>query len=180
VILNSSIGERRHPIRCINNLREIGIAYRLWANDHNDHFPWADTNIAQNTLQPFEYCLMASNEMNSPKILTCPLDTNRARASVFDANFGNSNISYFFGLNADEAKPNTLLAGDRSLSTNQQILSGVVSLQAAQNVGWAPGLHVDSGVIGMSDGSAEEITTKRIRARMKDGVIVTPTRILIP
>jgi len=39
-------------ITCVNNLKWIGVAYRLWAEDHNDRFPasvsgadggWKDT-----------------------------------------------------------------------------------------------------------------------------------------
>src|SRR2546423_15454568 len=27
--------------RCVNNLRQVGLAFRMWASDHNEDFPWA-------------------------------------------------------------------------------------------------------------------------------------------
>src|SRR6476661_5082188 len=27
-------------ISCVNNLRQVGLAFRIWANDHGDKFPW--------------------------------------------------------------------------------------------------------------------------------------------
>ena len=30
---------------CINNLKQIGTAYRVWANDHNDRFLASATNF---------------------------------------------------------------------------------------------------------------------------------------
>jgi uncharacterized protein YjeT (DUF2065 family) len=29
-------------ITCANNLREIGLAHRVWANDHNGHYPTSE------------------------------------------------------------------------------------------------------------------------------------------
>src|SRR5258706_8590834 len=30
---------RRERIMCVNNLKQLGLAFRLWSNDHNDGFP---------------------------------------------------------------------------------------------------------------------------------------------
>lgn len=32
------------PQMCLNNLKQIGIAYRIWSNDNGDHFP-AETGL---------------------------------------------------------------------------------------------------------------------------------------
>ena len=45
---------------CVNNLKQIGLAARIWSNDHNDTFP---TDF-----------LTMSNELIAPKILVCPDD----------------------------------------------------------------------------------------------------------
>ena len=39
--------QRPHPrsIKCVNNLKNIGLAYRIWAVDHNDSFPF---NVSTN------------------------------------------------------------------------------------------------------------------------------------
>src|SRR5690349_2484086 len=36
---------RSTRISCVNNLRQMGIAFRMWADDNQDRFPWSSTNI---------------------------------------------------------------------------------------------------------------------------------------
>jgi len=70
---------RADRIACINNIKQIGLAARLWANDHKDIFP---TDF-----------LSMSNELNTPKILTCPGDTARKKANNW-GEFDGSSVSY--------------------------------------------------------------------------------------
>src|SRR3954466_14757436 len=100
----------RGRIGCVSNLRQLGVAMRMWANDNNDHFPWG-TNLSEKLLEPYAYLLLATNELNSPKILFCPEDSAKVRVAVFDQKFSNKNLSYFLGLDADETKPQTILSG---------------------------------------------------------------------
>ncbi|MEI2724523.1 MAG: hypothetical protein V9H26_13600 [Verrucomicrobiota bacterium] len=66
-------------ISCINNLKQFGLAVRLWATDNTDVFP-PDS-------------LSMSNELNTPKILVCPADTNRVVAKSWDT-FSPANCTY--------------------------------------------------------------------------------------
>ena len=86
--------ERAMRIQCVNNLKQIGLAARMWAQDHNDVYP---TNFV---------CM--SNELNTPKILVCPADTNRVSAASFSS-FTDANCSYdlFF---ATESEPEQVLS----------------------------------------------------------------------
>jgi len=62
-----------HQTGC-NNLKQIGLGARIYANDHSDSFP--------------PDFLSMSNELNLPKILVCPGDTQHTQASSwaeFDA-----------------------------------------------------------------------------------------------
>jgi hypothetical protein len=72
-------------IACVNNLKQIGLAARVWANDNSDVFP---ANF-----------LAMSNELSAPKILVCPADTGRKPATTWQE-FGPPNVSYEF-LNAN-------------------------------------------------------------------------------
>jgi hypothetical protein len=76
--------ERAMSVQCINNLKQVGLAVRVWALDNNDIFP---TNF-----------LCMSNELSTPKILVCPADTNRMVAPNFGS-YTDANCSYdlFFG-----------------------------------------------------------------------------------
>ncbi len=71
--------EKALAIACINNLKQFGLAVRIWAVDHNDALP-PDS-------------LSMSNELNTPKILVCPADTNRVVAKSW-AVFSTANCTY--------------------------------------------------------------------------------------
>jgi hypothetical protein len=71
--------EKAMSIQCVNNLKQFGLAVRQWAIDNKDVFP-PDT-------------LSMSNELNTPKILVCPADTNRLAASNWTV-FISANCSY--------------------------------------------------------------------------------------
>ena len=73
------IKERADSINCINNLKQIGLALRVWSLDNEDAYP---PNF-----------LVTSNELSTPKILVCPSDTAHQAAPDF-RNFGPANCSY--------------------------------------------------------------------------------------
>ena len=80
-------------VSCTSNLKQIGLACRLWSNDNNDEFPWVSTNAAGsrafvNSQQVFLHFAAMSNELVSPKVLICPSDTKRKRVQDF-SNFSN-------------------------------------------------------------------------------------------
>ncbi|HKS37564.1 MAG TPA: hypothetical protein VJW76_10270, partial [Verrucomicrobiae bacterium] len=73
--------DRAASIRCVNNLKQMGLAARIYATDHNDAFP--------------PDFLSMTNELVSPKVLVCPLDSNPAAAAASDwAGFDPSWNSY--------------------------------------------------------------------------------------
>jgi type II secretory pathway pseudopilin PulG len=112
-------------INCVNNLRQIGTAYRLWAADNGDLFPdqqtvkkggWADllTNANQGAICWTNYMIM-SNELGlSTKLLICTSDERTAAAS-FTKKFDNNNVSYFVGVSANDEQPQSIAGGDRNL-----------------------------------------------------------------
>lgn len=120
-------------IKCVNNLKQISLAYKLWATDNEDRFPFYVSSLnggsseviekrqAQNTWYHF---LVLSNELNVPKICICPADNGRQESTDFSllqdgqdgiAFAANDNVSFFVGVEGDETKPGMLLAGDRNL-----------------------------------------------------------------
>jgi len=76
--------ERAEEIRCVNNLKQIGLAARIWAGDNNDMYPPDVISI--------------SNELSTAKILICPGDHGRSAATNFST-FTMANCSYEFFLN---------------------------------------------------------------------------------
>src|SRR6185312_5740953 len=50
-------------VQCVNNLKQIGLAMRVWMGDNNDRYPAS--------------ILLASNELSTTKVLVCPSDKAR-------------------------------------------------------------------------------------------------------
>src|SRR4029077_1477289 len=65
-------------ISCINNLKQVGLAFRTWTLDHNDKLPISVsvTNGGIMELPSTELVYLhfqvLSNELSTPKILVCP------------------------------------------------------------------------------------------------------------
>ncbi len=126
-------------IACVNNLKQVGIATRIYATDNQDRFPWqvptietgpdgkevktggtAEYLASSKYKETWKHWQALSNELSNPKVLRCPRDENRNQVVSFsDSSFGGENgnlsFSYFIGKGADEAKPNNILSGDRNI-----------------------------------------------------------------
>jgi prepilin-type processing-associated H-X9-DG protein len=113
------------PWDCVNNLKEIGTAYRLWAGDNGDLVPaqqavakggWADllTNANQGAICWTNYVIMANELGQAPKLLICRYE-ERTAADAFTNKLDNSNLSYFVGVSANDLQPQSIAGGDRNL-----------------------------------------------------------------
>jgi len=122
--------QKAQRISCVNNLKQIGTAYRVWASDNNDRMPAVtSTNdggvkelIADATKTYKVYSVMASELGQAPRVVVCPSDERSANSNFNDSastpvgSFSNTNCSYFVGAGASDAFPQSLLAGDRNVS----------------------------------------------------------------
>jgi prepilin-type N-terminal cleavage/methylation domain-containing protein len=134
-------------IACVNNLKQVGLSFRVFATDNQDTFPMAvSTNqggaseiwpAAAGAAVPglyLTYCCM-SNELGTPKVVVCPSDSGRTLATNFtqiilSAAVRNKGISYFVGKDAEETQPQMLLAGDRNITNNA---AGSTAIAVIQN-----------------------------------------------
>jgi hypothetical protein len=83
--------DRALQIQCVNNLKQICLAARVWAGDNNDIYP--------------PDIISMSNELNTPRILACPADPAHPRASKW-AEYSPANCSYeFLAPDAPETEP---------------------------------------------------------------------------
>src|SRR5450755_3915590 len=98
-------GNKARRINCSNNLKQIGLAFRIWQGDNGDKFPMqisatnADAMKLITSGKAYVLWQMMSIELSTPKILYCPADTDHVIATSFSSGFSDANISYFFGLN---------------------------------------------------------------------------------
>ena len=181
---------RSSKIGCVNNLKQVGLAFRVWEGDYNDKFPMSVSTTNGGTMERVEsgtvwrHFEVMSNELNTPKILFCPNDSEREkfRASLWGAASsaqselipfaGDMNTSYFIGVDAVDTNTNMFLAGDRNLTVkNVALKPGLHSLATNAVVGWTAKLHVNQGNVLMADASVQQFTSASLpEALIKTGV----------
>jgi hypothetical protein len=93
-------------INCVNNLKQIGLEFRIWEGDHKDKHPFdVSTNdvgvmelvTVKDGVRQNSYLILQcmSNELRSPILLVCPQDNSKVIAKDW-ASLSGSNISYIF------------------------------------------------------------------------------------
>ena len=171
-------------ISCNCRLKQIGLSFRIFANDHGDAFPMTvSTNKGGSmefvpTSEVFQHFRAMSNELSTPKVLVCPADKRKAARSF--AVLSNTNISYFVSLDAVDTFPQMLLAGDRNLTTNGvPVGTGLLELTNNVSLGWTTALHKNSGNVVLGDGSVQPFTNRRLLDQVAHSEVVT-NRLLIP
>ena len=139
---------RAQKISCVNNLKNVALGFRIFSTDNGGRFPFSvSTNEGGSSeFTPkhdttWVHFATLSNELSTPKILSCPSDSE-PRSGVTSSSstpapnwdlvrgvppknstittpanyYFNQTISYFLGLGASEENPQTLLSGDRNIS----------------------------------------------------------------
>jgi competence protein ComGC len=180
-------------IMCVNNLKEIGTACRLWAGDNSDLVPaqqtvshggWKDllTNADQGAICWTNFAIMSNELGQSPKVVVCP-DDARLAAADFATDFkDNTHLSYFVGVSANDAYPQSLLSGDRNLGRGtkpdrdygfspQNGKGNDVAIQTNTMTGpvsWSLKMHshgsrAGAGNILLGDGSAQQVSSAEFR-----------------
>ncbi len=177
-------------IQCVNNLKNVGLALRIFAADHAGTFPAALSATNGGFQEPltdanqlWRHWLVVTSQLASPKLLLCPADKRRVAAAAFapatnlPSQFvfsGNHQLSYFLGLHASETMPQSLLAGDRNLTTNgTPVAPGRHVFPAGTRFGFTAELHNQSGNVLLGDGSVQQLSAGRLDAQFQDGLNAT-------
>jgi prepilin-type N-terminal cleavage/methylation domain-containing protein/prepilin-type processing-associated H-X9-DG protein len=180
-------------IKCVNNLKNVGLAFRIFATDNGDRFPMGiSTNeggsseyaVAAQAANTYMHFVAMSNELSTPKIIVCPSDGTKTEATNWTLHMNtlkNKATSFFVGLDADETRPQSLLAGDRNMTNSagaglvarasidkSEVIKIGTNHTAAQGAGWTKDLHQNAGNIALGDGSVQQVTTARLREQLKN------------
>lgn len=184
---------RAQRISCVNNQKQISLAFKQWALDNNDRYP---TQVSGNPLVTGQGAdggaativagvngipnnaqgifLVMSNELNTPKVLTCPSDSRTAAttwqysgtAPAGQSLLGSSNTSYVVGVEAQDAYPQMILLSDRNIGSPNTPFNNVMkefgSNSVIANVNYTDSIHQRAGNIALSDGSVQQVTGKRL------------------
>ncbi len=173
---------RSSRINCVNNLRQVGLSFHYWALDNSNGIPSQVSVTNGGTLElvghgsPFMHFAVMSNELSTPKVLFCPeeKDARRVVATTFNRITtpgtaqvplsGNSNVSYFVGVDAREQFPQTFLSGDRGFGlAGAQFSSGLRSIWTNSALEWVNGPHTRSGNVGLADGSVQQLSSAHLK-----------------
>jgi prepilin-type processing-associated H-X9-DG protein len=173
-------------IGCISNLKQNGLAYRIWAGDNGDKYSMQSvlTNDAIMKLvgsgNAYILWQTTSNQLSTPKEVVCPADKERNVAASFRQGFSDANISYFLNLDASDGYPQMMLCGDDNLVVNGvRARPGILNLSTNASVGWTKERHGGTGNIALSDGSVQTVTSTALQQAVQSAGIAT-NRFVIP
>jgi type II secretory pathway pseudopilin PulG len=177
--------QKSSKIGCVNNLKQCGLAFRIWEGDNNDKYPM-DTPMANGGTKEyvtgadmFRHFQVMSNELSTPKILICPADTRTVAANF--TRLKNQNVSYFVGLDAKDEFPQRFLDGDRNITGGSELENGILKLVPGGPAGWTTAIHNNSGNVGLADGAVMSFLNSGLREALKNSGVPTNTwRIALP
>jgi len=170
-------------MKCVNNLKQIGLGFRIFSTDHEDLFPMALSTKRGGTKEripggpAYVHFQVLSNELAVPKVLVCPADGREAAADF--RSMRNTNLSYFIGLDADETRPQMLLAGDRNVTNGLTPSGGVLRLPPDRVAGWTGDLHGGCGNVALADGTVQQVSSARLNEQLRNSQDAT-NRIQLP
>jgi len=184
-------------INCINNLKQIGLAYRQFSLDHGDRYPtivstneggaaeWLTGRGGRgNPMNMYWAFVAVSNELVTPKMIVCPSDSLRESPSNFAAvaylpparGGMNGAVSYAINTQADETSPQAILCLDRNLTNapvqiQYQLETRIMVSQLDRmwtHLGFSQTMHQNAGNVALSDGSAQQVTGNRVREQIRN------------
>jgi competence protein ComGC len=178
-------------ISCVNNLKQIGLAFRTWALDNNGKYPQQTSVTNGGTMelvgsgQAWIHFLVMSNELSTPKILYCPGESHgtKLKATTFAlpqsrladqvTYTSDKNLSYFVGIDAQDPNPQMILAGDRGLGIDGvPAKPGLLMIRSNSSVTWPKPRHV-SWNVGFADGSVQRVPDPQITSIFKGSGLAT-------
>jgi prepilin-type N-terminal cleavage/methylation domain-containing protein/prepilin-type processing-associated H-X9-DG protein len=180
-----SAKQKAQRISCTGRLKQIGLGFRIWAGDHTNLFPmqvsvqFGGTKEFTSSGETFRHLEIMSNELNTPRILTCPADPQRITANSFALRLSNSNLSYFVGVDADDLHPDRFLAGDRNILGGTHVGKNILELSSTNGVAWGRDLHRNQGNVGLADGSVQGFSSSTLRTALINAGLST-NRLAMP
>lgn len=192
-------------ISCVNNLKQVGLAFRVWEGDNNDKFPmavstanggaeenvWSSLTASGSTAVQYgetNVFQVMSNECSTPKILYCPSDAGKNQLNFWTNTTFQAYISYFTCGDASDAYPQMILSGDRNIGTTtltapaittnvSGAYSTAIAIDPQKNAAaWtATDLHQKAGNIGLADGSAQQVTISGLQTALQNATNGAPT-----
>jgi prepilin-type N-terminal cleavage/methylation domain-containing protein/prepilin-type processing-associated H-X9-DG protein len=167
----TKVKAKAKQVRCISNLRQIGIAFRLFAGEHADRFPMQvpvkeggsqDYVNAGTAAQHFQ---TLARELDTPAVLLCPSEPLRPPGRW--TSLQNINLSYFLAIDVRPQQSFAFLSGDRNITNLTRADAGILRMSTNDLAQWGAGLHSPGGNIVFVDGHAEQMLAERLRSALR-------------
>ncbi|HEY1174241.1 MAG TPA: type II secretion system protein [Verrucomicrobiae bacterium] len=152
---------------CTSHLRQSGLAFRMFADDHDNRLPMqvsvkrGGTMEYANKGETWRHFQVMSNLLVDPKLLVCPADKSRSITNW--SKLGNANTSYFVGLDAKIGSAHQMLAGDRNILTPGYQTPGVVPVRPEMQIFWTEEMHQFRGNILFGDGHVQAMDSEGLQ-----------------
>jgi prepilin-type N-terminal cleavage/methylation domain-containing protein/prepilin-type processing-associated H-X9-DG protein len=162
--------ERAYRAACLTNLKQMGVGFLAFANDHHGKFaPAISTNdggiqeiVAKSPCNSNVFYALGvlSNELANPNLLHCPSDINSRAPTNFNEVFLSRNASYIgWYLAQNDGAATTIIASDRNFTADFfiQYGNGVISSDSKAFIKWNEEMHRLIGNLLFADGHAEAL-----------------------
>lgn len=176
---NSNSKREAQGIQCVCNLKQVGLAFRVWAEDHEENYPMQLSQTNGGTMEyttganVFRHFQIISNELSTPRVLFCPAESDRWRieANAFgrggkpDQVFfeSNTNLSYFVGVDVNPTNVTMILSGDHNITNGLPLGNGILTVTSNRLSGWTDKRHGGCGNLAMADGSVQQASVSTLR-----------------
>ncbi len=158
---------RSSRLGCTNCLKQIGLSFHTWSVDNSDCFPMqlSETNggtmelVAGGTVYP--HFQVMSNELSTPKILSCPNDEKRTYATDFTS-LSDRNLSYFLNVDSIEGDGTSLLCGDRNITNRVPSSARLVYVTNPGAMAWNREIHSKKGNLLFGDGHVDQFSNQEV------------------
>jgi len=138
--------KKAQKISCVNNLKQVGLALRMWSDDNGSKYPmtvstgsggakeylftqasgWTGSGVGYIAYNPGKAFQVMSNELSTPKIVFCPSDNLHTAGIGYATNF--SDADFLGNATPTAGNPTTKISyfinGDATEGDPQIILTG--------------------------------------------------------
>jgi prepilin-type N-terminal cleavage/methylation domain-containing protein/prepilin-type processing-associated H-X9-DG protein len=187
LLYSAKVGGGSNFARCGSHLKQIGIGYMMWADDHDGKFP-AQISITNNGAMELDSSGYASLQFrslskylrNNLDVFVCPADKTRHVVTNFN-DLRDENVSYFINVDATADNPShTILAGDRNLSADGQVVKpGFFELTTNLDMSWTREMHWRGGNLLFADGHVQLVVTNELNSLVRNQPLAT-NRLCVP
>jgi prepilin-type processing-associated H-X9-DG protein len=180
--LLANTGSRAEQAGCLNNLRQIGIAFQGWGTDHQDRRPWdvplndggTHSHLLRDSVfihyTPLSNYLSAACLMDPAEITAIKRraeNWSSEAGGLQSGGFANNAVSYMIGPDTFVSETHVILAADRNVTFYERQFCGsgggiqVIALNHPYTR-WTDGNHGAAGNVLMNDGHVEFTTSRRL------------------